>query len=203
MVARLRMLCFSENSFRVDVYKRQTYALSEAMSNIKDKLWAVQSGSRFIESINVYIPDIDANITTYSTGKALQEQRDVYASLSSLKKDELFYKDGKLIYITESVYASWKNPEKPAFFIQTAFSNLSIGNFFSEQCDASETNMLLFCPRNGILLQKRLCRRERNYTPLWQACQRRIPQIPGSCSFPVNPRDIRPSAGSFTPQRST
>ena len=131
-----------------------TYALSEAMSNIKDKLWAVQSGSRFIESINVYIPDIDANITTYSTGKALQEQRDVYASLSSLKKDELFYKDGKLIYITESVYASWKNPEKPAFFIQTAFSNLSIGNFFSEQCDASETNMLLFCPGNGILLSE-------------------------------------------------
>ena len=58
-----------------------TYALSEAMSNIKDKLWAVQSGSRFIESINVYIPDIDANITTYSTGKALQEQRDVYADV--------------------------------------------------------------------------------------------------------------------------
>ena len=131
-----------------------TYDLSEAMSNIKDKLWAVQSGSQFIESIDVYIPDIDANITPYSTGNAVQGLRDVYKNLDLQKKNELFLMDGKLTYITESPYTSKMEPEKPAFYIRTCFSNLSISNFFLEQCAGSDTNMLLICSGNHILVSE-------------------------------------------------
>lgn len=130
------------------------YARSEAMGNIKDKLWAVQSGSQIVESIHVYVSDLDTGIGSFSSGQALQEQRSIYSSLSELDKNKILYNGEKLMLLTESPYSSQADPQKPSFFIQTTFSNISLSNFLSTQRSEPESNLLLLYPGAGIILSE-------------------------------------------------
>lgn len=128
------------------------YAQSEAIGNIKDKLWAVQSSSRMIESLHVYIADIDTRIGTSAPFSTMEEERRLYERLEDYPKGRIFYENGCLVLLTQSAYFSKSFPDRPAFFIQATFSNLSLEGLLSTQITEHMSNIALLYPSAGIIL---------------------------------------------------
>ncbi|WP_300685910.1 sensor histidine kinase [Acutalibacter sp. 1XD8-36] len=128
------------------------YARSEAIGNIKDKLWAVQSSSRVIESLHVYIADIDTRIGTYTSLPTMEQEHKLYEHLADYPKNKIIYENGQMILLTESAYFSKNYPDRPSFFIQATFSNLSLAVLLSSQITESMSNMALLYPSSGIIL---------------------------------------------------
>lgn len=128
------------------------FSLSEAIGNIEDKLWAVQSSSQFIDSLHVYVPDMDVCIGTYSNGQNLQQQREIYQALSQFPKGKIIYDGERLTFFTESAYASKSMSDRPAFFLQTTFSSSLLKSFLSAQVSSPYENMLVMLSGHGVIL---------------------------------------------------
>ncbi|MFV0400770.1 MAG: sensor histidine kinase [Oscillospiraceae bacterium] len=127
-----------------------TFEQSQAIENIRDKLWAVQSSSNFIESINIYIADMDMNISTVRGSTMLQAQRGIYERLDQYEKNRIILFEGNLSVLTESGYRS--GPEQlPVFFVHTELSNTALSTFLREQTAYVESTSVLFSQRWGRL----------------------------------------------------
>jgi two-component system sensor histidine kinase YesM len=112
---------------------------SVAISNIQDKIFLAQLTSRFIESINVYIPSIDKRISTNPAG-SLEHMRQLAKEIEHIQCDRFFVRDGKIVFITQNTF----NPnDGSAFLIETVLSSSST-NYMIRQLSDDISHGVLF-----------------------------------------------------------
>lgn len=125
---------------------------NQAISNIADKLWAIQTSSRFVETINVFIPAIDTNISTNPSSTTLDNQRKLVKEYMEVDKGKFIYLNNQITMLSESPFTNSENGDNPTFLTQTTLSKTALNQFFDELSIYSQSNGFIFSPNWDMLV---------------------------------------------------
>lgn len=121
---------------------------SVAISNIQDKIYLAQLTSRFIESIDVYIPEMDKCISTNQSSSSLEKMRRLSKEIDQIPLNQFIIRGDKIVLVAQNTFILDKGP---SLIIHTTLSSNSMNDILR----SSPTNMtqsLLFSINNLEIL---------------------------------------------------